>query len=263
MKKIVFWTIVLSTVFFPVGLLILQSVTAPGSWTELSVKGWTGLFGQRRLVEATLTSIVIGAFVVLLNIVIGMSAGKALALYRFRGKDLLDTLLLLPILLPLLAITFGVHVAMIRIGLTDTAAGVILIHLVPTIPYSIKIFRNGYVSLGGKILEQAEMLGATPWRTLVDIELPLLRAAIQSVLFLTFVISLSQYVITAIIGGGTVVTLAMVYFPFLESADTSLVAAFSLWFALLPLLFYLIAEGLMRLLPYQRKKRRRRHDLFY
>ncbi|SDJ11362.1 ABC transporter permease [Salimicrobium halophilum] len=263
MKKISFWTIFLCFVFVPIGLLILQSFTAPGSLTEPSMNGWTGLFERRRLVEATLTSLVIGAFVVLFNIVIGMSAGKALALYRFQGKDILDTLLLMPILLPLLAITFGVHIAMIRIGLADTAAGVILIHLVPTVPYSIKIFRNGYVSLGGKILEQAEMLGASAGRTFLDIELPLLRAPIQSVVFLTFVISLSQYVITAIIGGGTVVTLAMVYFPFLESANTTLVAAFSLWFALLPLSFYLFAEGLIRLLPYQRRRRRRTHDLFY
>ncbi|SIS45884.1 ABC transporter permease [Salimicrobium flavidum] len=256
MKIYVFWTIFALFVFFPISLLVLQSFTSPGSLTDVSALGWEELFGRRRLLEATGVSIVIGFFVVVCNLAIGLSAGKALALYDFFGKTVVDTLFVMPLLLPLLAITFGLHIAMIRIGLADTAAGVVFIHLVPTIPYSIRIFRNGYVSLGKRMQEQGEVLGASVWRTFLDIELPLLRSSIQSVIFLTFVISLSQYVITAIIGGGSVVTLAMVYFPFLSSANTSLVAAFSLWFALLPLLFYIGAEGLLRLFPYQRKVRR-------
>ncbi|SDX41721.1 ABC transporter permease [Salimicrobium album] len=257
MKKILFWVIAMLFIISPVGILVLQSFTSPGSWTEFSLYGWRGLFETTRLLEATGTSLTIGFFVTVINIAVGMSAGKALALYTFHGKTAVDTLFVMPLLVPILAITFGVHIAMIRIGLADTGLGVILIHLVPTVPYSIRIFRNGYVSLGRRMQEQAETLGASAGRTFFDIELPLLKPSVQSVIFLTFVISLSQYVITSIIGGGTVVTLAMVYFPFLDSADTTLIAAFSIWFAVLPLLFYITAGAVFRLLPYRRKSGRR------
>lgn len=256
-KPYLFWIMTGVLFLFPVVFLILKSFTFPFGYgdafqLDFTVSGWRTLFSEQRLISATFTSLWIGAIVVVLNAAVGLVAGKALAFYSFKGKSLVDTLFLLPIIFPLLAIAMGVHIAMIRLGLADTWIGVILIHLVPTIPYSIKILRNGYVSLGTNILDQATMLGASSWRRFVTVEFPMLMPAIRSTVFLAFIISLSQYVITAIIGGGSVVTLAMVYFPFLQSANSTILAAFSMWFALLPILFYLLVELLICFLPYQK-----------
>lgn len=256
-KKLQFWIMTFILFLFPVLFLIFKSFTLPTKFGDEyhfhpTLRGWATLFSENQLILATFVSLGIGALVVLLNMVIGITAGKALAFYDFKGKSAMEAIILFPIIIPLLAIAMGVHIVMIRLGLADTWLGVVLIHLVPTIPYSIKIMRNGYVSLGTSMLEQASVLGPNLWQRFITIEMPLLKPAIRSTIFLTFVISLSQYVITAIIGGGSVVTLAMVYFPFLSSANSTLLAAFSLWFAILPLLFFLAFELLCLLLPYQK-----------
>lgn len=257
-KKLVGFTILSLLLFIgPLAVLLLQGVSAPWRFSngEGFVWQWDRvqqLLEDPSLQEATLTSVWIGYAVLALNLSIGLCAGKALSLKSYRGKSWLEAILLAPILIPVLAIAMGLQLFMIRLGLADTIVGVILIHLVPTIPYSIKIFHNSYTQLGNKILEQPYILGAGFWKQLFTIEIPLLKPAIRSLTFLTIVISLSQYAITAIIGGGQVLTLPMVFFPFLENANASLMAAFSVWFAVVPVTMYILVELLILLLPYSR-----------
>lgn len=256
-NKITFLFLVSLLFIVPTALLILQSISKTwrfqaGEGIVLQLKSYQVLLADPKLWEATFWSIAIGIGVLLINLVIGIMTGKALATLSFKWKPLLEVLLLSPILIPVLAIAMGLHLFMIRIGLADTWMGVVLIHLVPTVPYSIKIFHNAYNQLGRSMLEQPLILGASPFRQLVTVELPLMKAAIRSVTFLTIVISLSQYAITSIIGGGRIVTLPMIFFPFLDTANSSIMAAFSVWFATLPLLMYVLIELTMNLLPYTR-----------
>ncbi|MFG6150444.1 ABC transporter permease [Halobacillus sp. B23F22_1] len=247
----------------PVFVLLLQSITTPWrlqTTQEINVQfeGFALLLSDPNLWTATITSILIGAMVLLLNFLIGVTAGKALALYSFKGRTPLEALLLAPLLIPVLAVAMGLHLLMIKLGLADSWIGVSIVHLVPTVPYSIKIFHHAYSQLGKPMIEQALILGASEGKQFLTVELPLLKNAIRSVTFLTIVISLSQYAITAIIGGGSVVTLPMVFFPFLDTANPSIMAAFSVWFAALPLLMFILIEGLLSLLPYSQTPWRNR-----
>ncbi|WP_173917786.1 ABC transporter permease [Halobacillus sp. Marseille-Q1614] len=257
-RKSTFFLIAVLFFVIPVAVLFIQSFTSPGGFAGVQLDSWGILFSDPHLWSATFWSIGIGAFVLLLNFLIGISSGRALALNSFKFHSAIEALLLAPILIPVLLAAMGLHLFMIRIGLADTWIGVSLVHLVPTIPYSNKIFRNAYNQVDKKLMEQSEILGAAPFRQFITIELPLLKAAIRSVTFLTIVISLSQYAITAIIGGGIVITLPMIFFPYLDSANDSVMSAFALWFAIPPLIIYLIIESLLLLIPYSRKPWRQR-----
>ncbi|MGM0754226.1 MAG: ABC transporter permease [Bacillota bacterium] len=200
------------------------------------------------------------AFVVLaINLLIGITSGKVFSLSSFKGKSIVEALLMLPLFLPVLVVGIGLHITFIRYGLADHWTGVALVHLVPTIPYSIKMFKTGYDRIGAKLIEQSAMLGGRGFQRFYHIELPLLLPSIRSVLFLTIVISLSQYVLTAIIGGGNVVTLSMVYYPFTDTADEAVMAAFSIVFAIIPIMLYFILEGCLKfILPYRLPRGRNR-----
>ncbi|WP_281659381.1 ABC transporter permease subunit [Halobacillus sp. Cin3] len=251
--------LVLTLLFFLIPLLVLvaQSFSAPwrfqtGAGLDWELGSYEQLLQNPMLWKATFTSIWIGFVVLLLNVLLGVFTGKALTTVPFKGKPWVEALLLSPILIPVLAIAMGLHIFMIRAGLADTALGVIIIHLVPTVPYSIKVFHNSYQQIGRAMLEQPHILGSGFFRQLFTVELPLLKPALRSVTFLTIVISLSQYAITAVIGGGRVLTLPLVFFPFLENADASVMSAFSLWFAVIPVWMYILVEAAILLLPYSR-----------
>jgi putative spermidine/putrescine transport system permease protein len=82
------------------------------------------------------TSLVIALSVAVLATVVGSAAGRALGLYAFPGRRAVQLLLLAPVLVPTFAVTLGIQVFFIRYGLADTVAGVVLVQLIPTVPYA-------------------------------------------------------------------------------------------------------------------------------
>lgn len=240
MKKSLFYS--LSAIFFllPGLLLLLKSITPVWKWGEafsfnFTLRGWKTFLMDDRIFHALFLSVLIALSVTFINLAVGMISGKALSHQDFKGKSLIETLLLLPLFLPVMAAALGLHITMIRLGLANTWFGVVIVHLVPTIPYTIKVMKAGYDRLGSGIIDQAKMLGAKPLYVFRTVELPLLMPSIRSAVFLTVTISMSQYVLTAIIGGGSVITLPIIYYPFLQSVDDTVMAAFSTAFALLPI----------------------------
>ncbi|WP_249292199.1 ABC transporter permease [Metabacillus flavus] len=249
-------SIYLLFVFLPIGALIASSVMQRDRNhllnSEFTWRAWRVIAEDPLLVQSVWTSVSIGTAVVLLNLAAGIPAARALAFRQFKGKTLAETILLAPILIPALLIAMGLHIAFIRLGLANEWSGVVLIQLLPTLPYTIKIFRAGFEQMGQSFEQQAKTLGASGWEIFTSIHLPLLLSSFRSSAFLIFVISLGQFILTSLIGGGSVLTLALVYFPYFEQADTAVLAAFSLLFAIIPIGVWIAFEAVYRILaPYK------------
>jgi putative spermidine/putrescine transport system permease protein len=234
----------------PILFLIVQSLASNYTFPEIlpsrfTLQGWKVVMTENRMGQALSNTLIIGGAAVLLNLLLGLPAGKALAFYYFKGKGIIEAIIFLPLLIPMLALAMGLQIVMLKLGLCNSILGVILIHLLPTLPYSIRIYRGGYENIGIKWEEQAKTLGANNLTVFKTIYLPLLLPSIRSGCVLAFVISLSQYVLTALIGGGNVLTLALIYYPYFDSLNKTILAAFSLVFAVLPILFLIVIEIMM------------------
>lgn len=250
LRKLIFF-IFIASFLLPIILLILKSIAVGWRWGELfptnfSLLGWRVVVTDPNIISAISVTFKIAITVIFLNLVIAIPVGRALAFYSFKGKGFIETLLFMPILIPSLAVAMGIHLTMIKLGLADQWLGVVLVHLIPTVPYSIRILRSGFERVGIKWEEQSLTLGGTPLRTFWSVMFPLLLPSLRATVYLTFVISLSQYVLTALIGGGNVVTLAMLYYPYFSSVNDLVIASFSLLFALMPLLFIAMVELIIR-----------------
>ncbi|TMW71895.1 ABC transporter permease subunit [Alteribacter natronophilus] len=253
--------LLLTAVFIiPVLLLFLQSVSSPWRFGtllpgDLNTGGWLHISGDPGLQHAIMVTVGLGAAVVALNLLIAVPAARFLAFREFRGKSVLDTILFMPILVPVIAIAMGLHLVFIRIGIADSFTGVLIVHLIPTVPYAIRIFRAGFERIGTKWEEQCRTLGSGRWQTFWHAELPRLAPSLRAAVFLTMVISLSQYVLTVIIGGGRVVTLPLLYYPYAAGGNDTITAAFSILFAAVPVTMVLVIEILLRtVLPYPLKR---------
>ncbi|MEW5568431.1 ABC transporter permease [Rossellomorea marisflavi] len=266
MKQIGFYSATLLFFLFPVCFFIYKSFFGIWRWGEAfpvdpDARAWKVIAGEGELLSAVVVSVAIAVMVLILNLLIGLTAGKAFALHRFRGKVILESMLMMPLFLPALVVAAGLQLVFIRLGLADTWLGVAVVHLIPTVPYSIKLFKSAYEGIGTELIEQSMLLGGGAMDRFRHIELPQLIPAMNSVLFLTVVISLGQYVLTAIIGGGSVVTLSMIYYPFTRTADESVMSAFSLMFMMIPLITYLISVMVLKLfIPYRPSKKRRGNE---
>jgi putative spermidine/putrescine transport system permease protein len=202
----------------------------PAEW---SLRGFRALAepGSRAL-EATLNSLIVGAAATAASVAVGVPAGMALGRYEFRLKGLVVFFILLPILVPPLASTMGVHLTFIRLGLADTAFGVFLVHLVPTVPYTTVILASVFAERGIELEEAARTLGATPWQAFVHITLPSVAAGVAVAALFAFLVSWSQYILTVLIGGGSVLTLPMLLLSAARGSDPVLTSVLALLFVL-------------------------------
>lgn len=182
------------------------------------------------------TSLAIAATVALLATLIGAAAGRAIGLHAFRGRRVVQLLLLAPVLVPTLAVTLGIQVFFIRYGLADTVAGVVLVQLIPTVPYVSLVTASAFAALDVETEDVGRVLGAGPLRRLLHVTLPGVRSGLVVAALFAFLISWSEYILTLLIGGGTVQTLPLLLFAAIGSADLTAAAALSLAVALPPVL---------------------------
>jgi putative spermidine/putrescine transport system permease protein len=197
---------------------------------ELSDRAWSYILSDRSgVMEGLINSLTIALLVAVIAATIGLSGGRALGLYRFRGKRIVELVLLAPIIVPAIAVSMGIQVMFIRYGLADTIPGVVLVHLIPTIPYVVLVMGAVFANYDTSFEEQARVLGANPLRVFLHVTFPAVMPGLIVAAFFAFLISWSEYIMTLLIGGGIVVTLPILLFDFVGS-DPAIAAALSLFF---------------------------------
>ena len=85
-------------------------------------------------------------------------------------------------------------------------------HLIPTIPYVTLVMAGVYSNYDIAYEEQARVLGAPPLRVLLRVTLPAVAPGLAVAALFAFLISWSEYILTLLIGGGTVKTLPLLLF---------------------------------------------------
>ena len=217
--------------FYPA---ILPTEYSPRAWLEV-ITPHNDVLGVAW--NTALIALVVTAF----SILLGVPAGRALGLYEFRGKRVVEWLILAPIIVPGLAVVLGIHVLFIRAGVHNSIPGVILVHLVPTLPYMTLVMSGVFANYDTDFELQARSLGAGRLATQWYVTLPAIFPGVVVGALFAFIISWSQYVLTLLIGGGKVQTLPLLLFSFVRS-DPAIAGALSVVFILPAVLVLLLSS---------------------
>ena len=179
---------------------------------------------------------------------IALAAGLALAYLlanrNFRGKELVDALLTLPLALPPTVLGFYLLVLIGRasvIGkiwesifgspLVFTIKAALLAAVLHAAPLLIKSARAAFESVDHSYERAARTLGASEWRLFWQVTLPLARRQILAAAALAFARSLGDFGITLMVAGnipGRTQTLALAIYDAVESGDTTRAGLLSL-----------------------------------
>ena len=113
-----------------------------------------------KLAPSFFNSVLLVVPATLVSAVLGSLNGYVLAKWRFKGADLVFTLLLFGMFIPYQSILIPLVVVLENIGLYGGIPGLILVHVVYGIPITTLIFRNYYAAVPTEVLEAARMDGA-------------------------------------------------------------------------------------------------------
>ncbi|MEW6402308.1 MAG: ABC transporter permease [Chloroflexota bacterium] len=202
---------------------------------------WTTITFQRAINDSrTFSGITQGLLIAFLvsgfSLLLGFPAARVLGLRKFHGRQLVWLFFFLPTVIPPLAIGMGLNILFLRIGLAGTIAGVVLAHIVPTLPYTIFTLSSAFARFDENYEFQALVLGASPWQTFRKVTLRMMAPSLVVAALLAFLISWSQYLLTLLIGGGQVITLPVLLFSAASGGNPSTIAALSLLFIAPPML---------------------------
>lgn len=239
--------ITLISLIFPIIILGVWCCTSSWPYPNLipphySSRGLEYLFNASNL-NILINSIGLSIVIVFLTIVISIPTAKSIALYEFKGKKFFELLILSPIIIPMVSIAMGVHITFIKLGLANSIIGVIIINMIPCIPYAVRIIGDVYKLVGDRLELQAELLGASKFNILRYITLPLILPGIIGASSMCFIISFSQYFLTMLIGGGKVITYPMIMFPYIQSGDRNIAALYSMVFLIVSIVILIIMES--------------------
>jgi putative spermidine/putrescine transport system permease protein len=207
---------------------------------EFSMRAWKYIVSPySQVFKAFGNSLIIALIVTLFSIIIGIPAGRAFGLHKFKGKTFFQFLILAPSLIPGLTVTMGIHIVFIRNGLADTVTGVMLVHLLKTIPYMVISLTAVFANYDPQFEEQARILGAGYFRTFFIITIPAIMPGIITGGLFAFIISWSEYIMSVLIGGGRVITLPLLLFSYVGSGDNMVTGALCIVF-LIPTIIILV-----------------------
>ena len=198
---------------------------------ELSMRAWESVFAPNSKVpEALLNSTILAVGVTLSSVIIGLPAARALGLYSFRGKRVVEFLIISPTIVPGIAVAMGLNINFIRWGLSGTLLGVGLVHLVPVMPYVVLTLSGVFSNYDPDFEQQARSLGAGPLATFWHVTLPAVFPGIVVASLFAYLISWSQYILTFLVGAGKVITMPVLLFSTASGTNNALTAAMSLVF---------------------------------
>ena len=241
-------------IFLPMAVVALWSVTERWPWPLLLPESLSLrtvkelLFGSAKLPEILFSSISLALTVAFLGTVVGILTARATELYHFRGRKQVHLASFLPLLVPGTVFAMGIQITLIRLGLSDTIPGVVIVHLIAAVPYCITIMTDVTRAVGDRLEQQAMVLGAGPFRAFFQVTLPSLLPGILSSMSMGFILSYSQYFTTLMVGGGRVKTIALVLVPYIQSGDRALSAIYSVAFVGSALLVFFLFEGTIHLI---------------
>jgi glucose/mannose transport system permease protein len=110
---------------------------------------------------------------VLISTLVGALNGYVLTLWRFRGSDLFFTLLLLGCFIPFQVVLLPMAQTLGYLGIANSIAGLIFVHVVYGLAFTTLFFRNFYVNIPGEMIKAARIDGAGFLRIFWRIVLPL------------------------------------------------------------------------------------------
>ena len=148
------------------------------------------------------TSFLVGLGTVALTLIISAPAGYSLAKLRPRGGGALSFLLLMAQMIPGIIMAMGFYAIYLRLGVLNSAAGLVLADSTIAVPFGVLIFTAFMSGLPTELLNAAEIDGAGTFRTFWSVVLPVSRIAIITVSLFAFLWAWSDFIFASTLDGG-------------------------------------------------------------
>ena len=141
-----------------------------------------------------------------LSVLFGSVLAYGVSRYRILSEVRMFQLLMLRMIPPIVVVA-PLSLYYTAVGLIDTRIGLILVYFLTTLPYAVWMTKSFIDEVPIEVEQAAEILGASRWRTVFEIVLPLIRSGLVATFLFILILTWSEYLLALIITKTQVTTL--------------------------------------------------------
>ena len=153
-------------------------------------------FGNSLIISFTATALAVG---------FGSVIAYGVSRYRILSEVRMFQLLMLRMIPPIVVVA-PLSLYYSALGLLDSLIGLTLIYFLTALPYAVWMTKSFIDEVPLEIEQAAEILGASRWRTILEVVLPLIRSGLVATFLFILILTWSEYVLALIIGKTEAVT---------------------------------------------------------
>ncbi len=224
------WVVVL----FILGPLV---VIVGGSFTEtpyvafppsgFTLRWYGQLMHRRDFLDSFLVSLALAVLCSAASMLLGVSAVVGLHRGGFAGRAAFRAFLMSPLVLPTIVTGVALLQFYYLLDLDAPLTGLLIGHVLITIPYVVRTVGAGLAGLDPAIEEAAESLGAGGMRTLLRVVLPAVAPSILAAVIFVFITSFDQATVSIFLAGPDAMPLPVRIYNYIDLAVDPMVAAVS------------------------------------
>jgi multiple sugar transport system permease protein len=133
---------------------------------------------SRSYISSTFNTVLITSIVVFFSLVIGIPAAYVFSRVKFVRSEQLSTTILSLRFMPPVAVAIPILLSMRFLHVSNTRIGLVIPYVAFSLPLVIWILIGFFDEIPKEIDEAAEIDGASKWRTLLQVQIPLIRSGI-------------------------------------------------------------------------------------
>lgn len=213
-------------------------------WTGFTFKWYKSLMHNAGILEAVKNSFIVAAISTVIAVIVGTLAAVGLYKYKFKGKNLIDSVLNIPLVIPeiVMGISLLAFFSIVKLPLGRVA--LIIAHVTFSIAYVVAVVKTRLDGFDNSVEEAALDLGATPLKTFFYVTLPIIMPGVIGGGLLAFTLSLDDVIISFFVAGAGNTTLPLKVFSMVKFGVTPEINALST----IIILFTFIVVGLSAVL---------------
>ena len=243
----------LGFMLLPILVIVPLSFSA-SSFLAYPMPGWSlqwyeNLFTSEDWARAARNSFIVAPAATLIATVLGTLTAVGLARVQFPGKGALMSVLIAPMVVPIVVVGVACYLFFARIGLADSYTGLILVHAALGAPFVVTTVLATLQGFNQNLVRASLSLGANPLQTFFRVTLPVIAPGVISGALFAFATSFDEVVVTLFIAGPTQVTLPRQMFTGIRENINPTIAAVAT-------LLTIFTTGLMLVLEWIRGRRR-------
>jgi multiple sugar transport system permease protein len=141
-----------------------------------------------------------------LAVLYGAIIAYGVSRYRLLSETRMFQLLMLRMVPPIVVVA-PLSLYFSYIGLLDSMVGLGVMYFLTSLPYAVWMTKSFIDEVPREVEQAAEILGASRWRTVFEVVLPLIRSGLVATFMFILILNWSEYLLSLILSKTNVVTL--------------------------------------------------------